>query len=163
LYVIDANVLIDYRDSDLSILSIFSMTQGQIYVPSLIADEVTGISQGELEAHNLVIYEPKIGDLFNAYEKKGGLSVRDHLFLILATKNNWICITNEKLLGNECQRNGLETIRGLRILINLCQQGYITANYAELIAQKIHQTNPFHISEDVIQKFYQEIGLEVSG
>jgi len=155
VFVIDSNVLIDYRESDLSILSRFSITFGQIYVPTLIKNE-SRISLKQLTVNNLELYEPTIQELMAAHTGDGGLSVADRLCLHICQSHHWICLTNEKLLRNECIRNDVQTLRGLRMLIMLKEENHITREYTELVARQIQQTNPC-ISKEVFQEFYAEI------
>lgn len=153
MYVIDANVIIDFRDSDLNILSLFSQKAGQIIVPTLIADEVHRVSNEQFQQLGLQIYEPETSELLLAYSQPGGLSRQDYLCLILAQKYQWSCITNEKLLRNECERNNIKTIRGLRLLIHLYQNKHISQAKADEVALMIQTANPLHITESIIQEF----------
>lgn len=157
MYVLDANILIDYKDSDLNILSLFSQKLGTLYVPVQVAAEVKNLSLQDLANHQLIIYEPDLMELSTAYAYKGALSPEDYLCFLVAQKYKWCCVTNEKRLRNECERNNIATVRGLRLLIELCQKGHITKSDAEVIAHKIHTVNPKHISESILQDFRSEL------
>jgi hypothetical protein len=62
-----------YRDSDLNILSLFSQKVGSIIVPTLIVEEVNGVSNEQFQALGLQIYEPETSELLIAFSQQGGL------------------------------------------------------------------------------------------
>jgi predicted nucleic acid-binding protein len=159
LLIVDANVLIDYCKSDLSILALCSNHLGPIYVPSVVLDEVEQLDLQTCENLGLIHVEEPLAVLLTASEQSGGLSFQDHICLALAKENGWVCVTNEKLLRNTCQREGVKTLRGLRLMIELVTGGFLTAAQADEIAAAIQQSNPRHITDTILQRFRQEIGI----
>jgi hypothetical protein len=92
--VADANVLIDYAQTDPSILTLHVRHFGPIYVPSVILDEVDQLDAADCESLELTVVEEPLEILVAASEERGPLSFEDRICLLLARTNQWICITN---------------------------------------------------------------------
>ena len=155
-YIIDASTLIDYADTDLSVLKIFSENIGQILIPIPIIEEVKQISEEELVAYNFKIIVPTIEQIIQAFSNVGVLSFADLICLIIAQKNNCTIITNDKSLQREAEKAGVNVIRGLRVMIMLVGAGLLSKNEARKIAKKMSEINRF-ITTKIISDFMKEL------
>ncbi len=61
LLIIDANVLIDYTNTDLSVLKLVANHLGPIHVPSVVLDEVEQLSEEDCESIGLIVLEEPVG------------------------------------------------------------------------------------------------------
>lgn len=72
--IVDANVLIDYADTDLSVLAIYSSRIDPIQVPRAVVDEVGQMEPSDFANHDLEIVEEPLDIALAASERRGGLS-----------------------------------------------------------------------------------------
>lgn len=155
--VADANVLIDYARSDPSILAIHIRHLGPIYVPSVILDEVDQLDAMDCDRLGLTIIEEPPEILLAAAEKRGPLSFEDRVCLLLARENQWTCVTNEKSLHRACEQDGVTSIWGLRLMINLVKAQQLTRQNAMETAQAIRAINPRYITAAILEQFEAEL------
>lgn len=159
LLILDANVLIDFCEADHTVLSLISTYIGQIYIVTPVLDEVTLLEEGLCASLGLHIIEPDLGQLLLAAEKRGALSFKDHLCLILAKANGWICVTNDGRLRRECEAEDVPVLWGLELLALLIESGGLSPEKARDIARAIHQANPRYVGIDILNRFLRRIGL----
>ena len=153
LLVIDANVLIDYSNSDLSVLALAANNIGPIYVPGVVLDEVDQLNEDDCERLGLIVLEEPVEILLAAGEKRGALSFEDHVCLLLAKENGWICISNDKPLHRACGEEEVTVKWGLRLMIELVENGLLEKDTALEVAQVIQVSNPKHITPEIIENF----------
>lgn len=158
--ILDADVLIDFCQSDISVLSIISSHLGPIHLATPVLDEVRALNERMCARLGIELVEPEIQHVILAAEERGSLSFEDKLCLFLAKDNNWICVTNEKLLQRECRKEEVKTVWGLELLAVLVEVGGITKKRASHIAASIHEQNPLYINKQVVQRFLERIGHE---
>jgi len=151
--LVDANVLIDYLKSSISILSLANRYLGEIHVSTTVLDEVDGLDVGACERLGLNVIEPALAQVMRAAQRKGQLSFRDHLCLIVALEEGFVCLSNDKALRKACQTAGVATLWGLEVMVALVREGAMQAEDVIKVAEKIHAINPLHISKQVLQKF----------
>lgn len=156
-YVLDANVLIDYFKSDLSILTIFSKYLGQIYVPTDVLDKVQQISIDDCNRINLKIVEPTLEQYIQAGIKINGLAFDDRICFIIAKDNKWKCITNDKQVRATCERDGISVIWGLELMLPLVERKLITPSEALEVAKNIHESNPLFVNKQILSRFDDKI------
>lgn len=156
--VADANVLIDYARTDPSILALHVRHLGPIYVPSVILDEVEQLDAADCERLSLTVIEEPPEILLAAAERRGPLSFEDRVCLLLARENHWTCVTNEKPLHRACEQDGVTSIWGLRLMINLVQVKQLTRQNAMEAVQTIHAINPRYVTAGILAKFEVELG-----
>mgnify|MGYP000294125211 CR=1 FL=1 len=156
--IVDANVLIDYADTDLSVLAIYSSHIDPIRVPRAVVDEVEQMDPSDFANHELEIVEEPLEIAMAASERRGGLSYPDRVCLLLAQRTGAICVTNEKPLLARCAETGIESKRGLRLMIDLVETGLLSAGAADEVGTAIHRANPFFINEAVLEEFRRAIG-----
>jgi len=157
--VADANVLIDYAKTDPSILAIHVRHLGPIYVLSVILDEVDQLDVADCEHLGLMAIEEHPEILLAAAERRGPLSFEDRVCLLLARENHWTCVTNEKPLHRACEQEGVQSLWGLRLMINLVQARQLTRQNAMDIAQAIHEVNPRYVATEILGRFEAELDV----
>jgi len=154
LLLMDACVLIDYLKTERSVLELFAKHIGPLHVVSSVAEEVREIERlDELTEIGLIIVEPELEDAFVAAGQIGPTSFQDKLCLFTARRYGFTCVTNDKNLRKLCVQEKVPLIWGLELLVTLHRAGGIPANDAEDIAEKIHESNPKHITRKIISKF----------
>lgn len=158
-FILDADVLIDYCNSDTGILKLVSEHLGRICVPTPTLEEVRQLTPARCQELGLTLFEPEAEDLFKAANRYGVLSFQDHLCLILAKKHKWICVTNERLLHRRCEEAGIAVLRGLRLMVLLVEKDVLLAPEALAVAEQIRESNPRFITPEIVERFKKEIGL----
>ena len=146
----DANVLIDYLASDLQILSLASKHIGTTYVLQEILEEVQGLSVSKCKRHGLSVMEAPTGAPFEAGSMSGPLSFEDWLCFITCRDNSMTCVTNDTSLIKTCQESGITTRRGLNLMVELFRLGVLNRRKAIATARQIHESNPNHINDKVL-------------
>lgn len=155
----DANVLIDYCNGDIRVLSLVNTHVGQVCIATPVLDEVIALDERTCAEMGLTLVEPDAEQLIVAGQVRGGLSAEDRLCLLLAKANGWICVTNEKLLRRECEKQDVQVVWGLELLALLVESAGITRERAARLAHAIHMANPLFINERVVLSFLKRIGL----
>lgn len=150
LLIVDANVLIDYVRSDSNVLALAARYLGTIYVPSVVLDEVEQLSEADCDALGLTILEEPFDILTDAAATRGALSFEDRVCLLLAKRQKWICVTNDKRLHSECHKTGVDAIWGLRLMIELVREGQMDVGAAMEVAEAIRRVNPLHTTSEIL-------------
>lgn len=153
LLLLDANVLIDYKNSDFTVLGLVNKHVEDITVLTTILEEAKGIEHSDCEELGLRIEEPALSQLSQASFKKGPLSFHDHLCLIFASDKGLICVTNDKALRQACKDEGVDLHWGLELMTELVRGQAMLAADAIEVAEKIHLRNPLHIPETLVERF----------
>ena len=149
----DADVLIDYRDSDLEVLKpIGQHVDGVAVLPSVL-DEVHEVSRTDCERLSISVVEVATNRLLRTRVVDSSVSFNDRLCFVVCDAESWTCVTNDSALRRLCKRHGVQTRFGLRFVVDLVTAGAITAERAMSIACKMHESNPLHINERVIARF----------
>jgi len=151
--LMDANVLIDYQKSDLSVLGLVSRHVAELHVLTSIIDEVDGLDVVDCERLGLKTIEPELHQLTRAASKRGQLSFRDHLCLIVASDSSFVCVTNDKPLRSACSDEGVSILWGLELMTALVRGNAMRAADAIQTAEKIHLSNPLHITRKLVDRF----------
>jgi hypothetical protein len=164
LMIMDACVLIDFIKADRSILELVVKHVGPLHVASPIVDEVNEIDgENELVDLGLVIVEPELEDAFAATSKIGPTSFQDRLCLLVAKRYGFTCVTNDKNLRKLCEQEKVPFLWGLELIVELHHASGISAEDACDIAQKIHESNPKHITPKIIERFTAVIEVQKKG
>ena len=162
--LIDANVLIDYQKSDLSVLGLVDKYVGKVHILTTILEEVGGLKVVDCERLGLKIIEPKLSQLTRAATKRGRLSFHDHLCLIVASDEGFVCATNDKPLRKACEGEGVAILWGLEMLTALVRGHAMQAADAIRTAEIIHLSNPLHIPKTLVDRFARNVtGIEKKG
>lgn len=157
--IIDAGALIDYCHSDPMVLNLISTNLGRLHVATWVLAEVKELDERRAAALGISVIEPNLIQMAEAAAGVGALSFADRICMILARDNGWTCITNDTALRQECRKAGIKVLWGLETLAHLVDRGSLTATKAGEIAEKIHQTNPYFINQNILQRFYKQIGV----
>lgn len=154
ILIVDACVLIDYCDADPSVLRVISRAVGEIRVASPVLDEVDGLDESAATALGLVVVEPSFAMFAAAAVKRGSLSVRDHVCLLLAKEEGWTCVSNDKALRNACKREDISVLWGLEMMGLAVEARALPPSAAAEIAQRIGEVNPT-IGAALIKRFIE--------
>lgn len=158
--IVDANVLIDLCEADRTVIRLISEHVGQVHVPlPVLREEVGQVDEAEYADLGIVPVEPTLETAMDAAARRAGLSFHDHLCLLLARDNGWTCVTNDGRLRRECMAEKIPVLWGLETVALLVEGGVLTANAAEEIARAIQRANPRFITDEVIKRFLERIGL----
>ncbi|MBD3219386.1 MAG: hypothetical protein GF310_14025 [candidate division Zixibacteria bacterium] len=156
-YIIDANVLIDFCDSDLNILRLFSTEIGSVHIGRSTFDKVDQLSESKANKHDLTIIAPSLSIALEAGKKRGALAYDDHETLLLAKEQGLTVITNDKALRRECKKEGVQILWGLEPLKLLTEKAVISVKEACRIATIIHKNNSFYISCEILARFVKQV------
>ena len=158
--ITDANVLIDYAESDITMLALYSDKIEKVIIPSVILEEVEQISSDDCFKYGFDVVEENIEVLFEASNAQHGpLSFQDKVCLYLAKNMGDVtCITNEKALLKFCEQDKIPTKRGLKLLLELVKHEHISHDEAIGVVYAIHESNPLHIHQGVIEEFINLLG-----
>ncbi len=161
ILLMDANVVIDYQKSDLSVLGLVHKHVGEVHILTTIIEEVDGVDVVDFERLGLKVVEPKLSHLTQAAAKRGQLSFRDRLCLAVASEAGFICVTNDKQLRRVCNEEGVGVLWGLEIMTALVLANAMSAEDTVQVAEKIHLSNPLHISRTLVNQFTKVVhGIE---
>lgn len=150
----DANVLIDYRESELEVLGLVSRHVAQMAVLSQVLSEVRDVTRSQCERLGIRVVEVETEQMLQAEEVAGPkVSFNDRLCLVVCRKEGWTCVTNDGALQSLCERHGVNTRFGLGLLMDLVATGNLTSQRAIGIARQVQEANPGYISKTIIQKF----------
>ena len=149
--ICDANILIDFSKADKQIIHYICEYYDEVYVPDVILAEVGVISVEEAKELGLKLVDSPL-----ELEEIPGLSRQDRTCLYYVNKNKWTCLTNDKLLRKHCVEAGGSVIWGLELILYLVKASLISKDYAENIANKIHDGNP-EINQKVLDSFLEKL------
>lgn len=155
--VVDANVLIDYVNTDISVLSLVARVIGPLHVPDAVLDKVGALDRSECEQLGLQVAEPTLEQLLEAGDRRGRLAHDDRLCLILARDNRWRCITNDKALRAECAGVGVDVLWGLEPMLTLVAEGELNSGEAEAVAWAISESNPAFVTREIVMRFKNKL------
>jgi len=150
--VSDANVLIDIIKADIDVLRKAAEIY-DIYIPYVVLDEIEQLSEGKAVSLGLKLYEENPALIKEAFGKAGGLSMQDTVCFETAKKEGYACLTNDKRLHAKCEAEGISSIWGLRLILDLVISNKISKATAKNTVIKIKETNTF-IKKDVFEDFF---------
>ena len=153
----DANVLIDYRDSDLAILGLVNDCVGPLAVVESVFHEVRRVTATDLEQLGIEIIETSEAQTERAAEIDFPVSFNDRLAFVVCLDGNRTCVTNDKDLQRLCEAHGVRTRFGLRLLLDLVAVRAIDHTRAASVVRRIHATNSRFINERVVSRFIEEL------
>ncbi|MCJ7484169.1 MAG: hypothetical protein MUO31_14545 [Thermodesulfovibrionales bacterium] len=156
-FVIDANVLIDYTDSDFSILVLFSEHIGMIHVITDVLEKVEQLNEAECRRLGLAITEPTLEQYLEAGQKIPGLAFDDILCLILARDHHWTLISNDKALRRACKGNNVSLLWGLEPMLPLVEKNLLPSSQTQKTADRIHALNPGFVNQQILERFSKKI------
>ena len=149
----DADVLIDYRDSDLAILGLVARHMGRVAVLAPILDEVRNLTAFEAERLGIEVIGVETDWMQHAAEVESRISFNDRLCLVVCRAEGWTCVTNDRALRRLCARHSVKTRFGLALMVDLVANGALTPQRAVNVARQIQASNPFHITDRILSRF----------
>ena len=149
----DADVLIDYRESELDILKLVVQHIGRIVVLAPVLDEVQGVTPTQCKQLGIEVVEVTTEQLVQASEGESRVSFNDRLCLIACRDEGWTCVTNDGALRRLCEHHSVATRFGLGLMVDLVAVGVLTRRRALTIARQIQASNSLYINERVITRF----------
>ncbi len=154
LLLMDANVLIDFLDSDPSVLRLVSSHVGQVHVPTpILQDEILLANDVDWTELGVVAVEPSFDLVREAARPRPGLAFCDVLCLLLAQESGWACVTNDRKLRRACAEVEVQTVWGLELVAWLVEAEALPAAAAEQIAATIQAANPGYVTSAVMRRF----------
>lgn len=153
--LLDANVLIDYAKTDDSILQLATQHLGPIYIPDPVVEEVDELRQDDYDRLGLIIVEPTTHQMFAAAIQGWTSKMADALCFILAQSNRWICVTSDRRVRKQCIDNGVSTLWGTQLMLELIKIDQLQAEEAITVMQMIQETNPY-IRSAIVEAFTSE-------
>ncbi len=149
----DADVLIDYRESDLAILDLVVQHIGRVAVVTSVLEEVRGVTAAQRARLGIEVIEVATDQLLQAAEVESSVSFNDRLCLVVCREEGWTCVTNDGALRRLCKRHGVETRFGLGLMVDLVATGVLTSRRAVSVARRMQIANPLHINDRVLTRF----------
>ena len=151
--LIDADVLIDYANSELRVLEKASKYIGKILVARPLLAEVDQLDEASCKKLGLRLIDPSLEQLVESGMHRGALSFTDHLSLVLARDRKLICVTNDQRLRRACSDEGVKILWGLELMVQLVSKRRLSRLAAMKVAKKIHLANPHHIGQTILRRF----------
>ena len=149
----DADVLIDYCESDLEVLKDVGRRIGRLAVLSEVLDEVRNLTRRKCANLEIEVIDVEMPMLNAAAEMKTGISFNDRLCFLVCLERRWTCVTNDRALRRLCRRRDVKVRYGLGLMVDLVKLGAIDRRRANTIARRMHKANPAHINERVLERF----------
>ncbi len=151
--VCDANILIDLAAVDEGIIRQMAHCWKAVYIPDVVLHEVKALSEKKAKELGLIIIETPL-DL----PRNPRLSFQDRACLYFVQKEQWVCLTNDKVLRITCQEAGGQVIWGLELLLILVKVKVISPQRAPTAARKIHSINQA-ITTSLLLDFEKKLSL----
>jgi rRNA-processing protein FCF1 len=140
IYILDANILIDFARSDERPLKLFC-DKFPVKIPDLVFNEVDDLCRSSCRKNGIEIIETEISILAEAGRRVNALSFQDNIVLLTSRAEQYICITNDKRLRTECEALGVKCIWGLEILLELVRKQVISKQIAKNYFEKLAKVN----------------------
>jgi rRNA-processing protein FCF1 len=154
--IVDANILIDFCKTNKKILRLLCKELEKVAVPFLVLQEVDELNRHEAEALGITVIDSDMQTIENAFGVTNGLSYQDNLCLLTASRENYICVTNDKRLKRECQDKGIRSLWGPELLLFLFQEKRITQKQARQLMAEIASINN-RVTKTIIQEFEKQL------
>lgn len=155
--LLDANVLIDYRDSELSILSLVCEHVAPVHVIREVLDEVAGVTATRSRELGIAVIDLEARELLEISTLPRRLSRRDRLSFLACRIHDWVCVTNDRPLRRSCEEHGIRVRWGLELMVDLVAAEALTIVRALSTARIIQANNPHHITAAVLERFERRL------
>ena len=161
-FVLDADVLIDYRDSDLTILELVARHVGRVVVLRPVLYEVKDFTEMECTRLGIEILDVETNRLLHAAGlDEPTLSFTERLCMDVCAYDGWdegwVYVTNDEEIKYICLHHpgyGItRTSYGLDLLTDLVAAGTLSPKHAMSVALQIRKSNPMQITEKVFGSF----------
>jgi len=158
LLIVDANVLIDFCKTDRSVLTLVTKHVGVVHVAEPVLSEVRQLDRVTAEGLGLHIVQADFALLTMAAtaSARSPLRFQDWLCLLLAERETWTCVTNDKRLRTECASRTVSVMWGLQLLLQLVERRALPANDAIDLAEAMRKINR-RIAREVVDDFIRRV------
>lgn len=156
-FVLDANVLIDYANSDCTVIKLVSEHIGVVGACDQVLDEAFDFTEDLVMQTGLRVLELTESQLLEAYLPQPALSPQDVMCMIMARDCKAVCVTNEKPLRKACAELDVNVLWGLELMHLLNAQSMLDFEEAMRIAGAIHESNPHHITAKIVSRFSEKL------
>ena len=151
-FVLDSDVLIDYRDSDLTILELVARHVARLIVLRPVLDEVSGLTEADCERLGIEILDVETHRLIEAAGlEEPSLSFTERLCMHVCDEDGWsekwVYVTNDDLIEFICVHYFIGSDYGLDLLWFLVEEGVISTEHAISVAHQIGKSSPLHIKD----------------
>ena len=153
-----ANVLIDYRDSDPTILRLVSEHVGPVHVLRQVLAETKGMTLAQCRELSITVHELETEALLEQVNISSRLAFADRLCFLACRMHGWTCVSNDQRLRRTCEEDGISVRWGLELMIELVRVSALSPARAKQVAERIHENNPFHITRELIERFAAKLG-----
>lgn len=158
ILIIDANVLIDFCETDRSVLQLVCEHVTGVNVAEPVLDEVEQLDRATAEALGIRVVTPDYPCLTAAARaaQRSPLQFQDWVCLLLAEDNGWTCVTNDKRLRAECETRSVAILWGLELLLQLVEDEVLPQAGAIELAERVHRINR-RIPRKVVDAFIARV------
>lgn len=155
MIILDANVVIDFRDSDRTVLKLFSREIEELGIPAGVLIKVNEFTKEDCEELGIEILYPDSMEL-SLITPSGSLAPDDQECAVIAAGRGMKVCTNDKALRVECERKKVGLLWGLELLLILVEKKKLNKGKALRIAESIKDSNPY-ITEAILTNFRSKI------
>ena len=144
--LLDTNIVVDYLKADKTLFSLVSQYVGEVFYADAMAAEIKQLEgRAAYEEIGIRLAPVDPSDISEAKNRKlrGALSEYDWICFFTAKRLGYCCVTNDGDLRKQCEKEGVETIRGGKLIIELCRNGGVTKDRAKEIGRDIKNGNPW--------------------
>ena len=158
LLIVDANVLIDFCKTDSAVLTLVTKHVGIVHVAEPVLAEVRQLDRVTAEGIGLHVVQPDFALLTKAAmaSARSPLRFQDWLCLLLAQRETWTCVTNDKRLRIECETRKVSVMWGLQLLLRLVETRALPTDDAIELAEAMHKVNK-RIPRAVVDTFIGKV------
>ena len=157
LLVSDANILIDFYLADSSLIKILC-DEFHLKIPKVIMDEIEQFTYAEALAFGIEIIDSQNTVDSGAILEPKKLSFQDKACANLSKQLKASCLTNDKILKNYLDKQGIKTYWGLEMLLLLTSKKSLSKEKTTEIANKIFLTNYWY-SLEIQNSFWEKLQL----
>jgi predicted nucleic acid-binding protein len=152
--LLDANVLIDFWLADRTVLPIISAGIAPLRIPlPVLREEVDPAATEDWLSLGVVSVEPATELVARAGVRRPGLSFHDRICLLLAKENGWTCVTNDRRLRRDCDKERVPVRWGLELVIECVRGGLLSAGAAESIGRALRSASPTFFTQAIFDEF----------
>lgn len=154
--IVDANVIIDFCEVDLEILSLIHTHIGPVCILTTVLSEVEILSEAECAHRGFQVVEPTLVQMQEAATKGGPLSRVDWTCLCVCRDLGYHCVTNDIALRKQCSAQEIQVFWGLELIVSLVRKKALTKAEAEHLGRQICTSNPYNAPK-VLSDFLQKL------
>lgn len=158
ILLVDADILIGYCDSDVSVLKLVSEHIGSVFVVREVLDEVRGINDRQCARLSIKIIQLETELMLEANDLPRTVSIADRLCVLACDRYRWTLVTNDQALRKVCKDRGIHLRWGLDLMVDLVRAGVLTEAHALKLGAAIQRSNPTHITAKLIDRFRVWLG-----